>query len=340
MPEKEPLEYKFLTYAQKRVLKELENYKILFRIVQVHSNGDVSIEELDTGDKYRINEAGTVIQRPTDKPPSKKLTLPKIKQPQLSFTEPSSSWYKSEKKPAVAPKESYKEPVSGKWKYGNSVCQQKPECCKPREIKAVFFDADHTAWLLSGGIASSITGKLCKIDADTVVELKDNKATCPSLAQTDDISKIESEIISGLSDYEKSALGMDLPEPAGPPLKESDYRTVIKLLPTFRQTLDELNARKIPVSIISLNTPGSVKRIFEALGLADKFYEIRDSYKNKGEVFEELMHKIGECPCSGLFVDDRTDHVIEVSKNCGLALQIGKDKDIEQPIEIFKFIKA
>lgn len=131
--------------------------------------------------------------------------------------------------------------------------------------------------------------------------------------------------------------------PKKPPKKPTTYYeptpVTIKLLPTFRQTLDELERRGITSSVISLNTKGSVKRILEEFGLADRFAEIRDSWENKGKVFNEQAKDFHICPCNILFLDDTLTHVENIHDKCGLGLQIGKDKDIEKPIDILKYIK-
>lgn len=114
---------------------------------------------------------------------------------------------------------------------------------------------------------------------------------------------------------------------------------VIKLLPTLRQTLDELSKQGISMSVISLNSPGSVKDIVEAFGLTDKFIEVRDTWKNKADVFEEITetHKIN--PAATIFVDNMTSHVQDVSKKCALGLVIGEGRDIEKPIQVMDFIE-
>lgn len=299
-----------------------------------------------------------------------------------------------------------------------TVCQTRPEMCEPRNIKYVAFDADDTMWNISPPIiASSITGKLTKIDDDTVVaegrdywnpyqkgsekpkkpappyrpETPPRKiqiSSAPELdltiskdeerdidewwktkiaPKTKEVNNIAKEVVSdlppGLRDKymvaieqvtgktvemtrvktEKPAPPVEKKPPEPPPKKEyttygSPERITIKLLPTFRETLTRLNEANIPVGVISLNTPGSVKRILEAFGIADRFADIRDSWDNKGKVFDELTAKHKVCPCNGLFLDNTLGHVEDVSKKCGLGLVIGKDDDVEKPIEILKFM--
>ena len=133
------------------------------------------------------------------------------------------------------------------------------------------------------------------------------------------------------------------PPPVAKPAPQPAYqpkKLTITLLPTFRETIQKLKDRGIRSSIISLNTPGTVKRIVEAFGMTDEFVEIQDTWGNKGQVFDDIAKRANICPCNALFVDDTGGHVSDVSKKCGLALQIGKGKDVETPIEIFRYIKG
>lgn len=116
-------------------------------------------------------------------------------------------------------------------------------------------------------------------------------------------------------------------------------KVTIKLLPTTRQTLDELQKRKIPAAVISLNTPGTVKRLIDAFGLSDKFVEVQDTWDNKGKIFDEITQRQKICPCNALFVDNLASHVDEVTKKCGLGLVLGKGQDIESLSEILDFIE-
>ena len=124
------------------------------------------------------------------------------------------------------------------------------------------------------------------------------------------------------------------------PVTYKPRKQTITLLPTFRETLQKLNDRKIPVTVISLNAPGTVKRIVDAFGLGDKILEVHDTWENKGEVFAEITkaHKIA--PWEALFIDNTASHVDDVSRKCGFGLVIGKGKDVEKPLDIMKFIKA
>lgn len=180
-----------------------------------------------------------------------------------------------------------------------TVCGKRPELCEPRNIKMVCFDADDTIWnIYPNAIASSIGGPFKKIDNDTV------------------------EGTTG----------------GGYPLVQRPRKVTIKLKSTFRQTLDKLDEKGISSSIISLNTPGTVKRIIAAFGLSERFTDIEDTWQNKGDVFADITkrHKIN--PCSALFIDDSIRHVEDVSAKGGLALVIGKNGDVQEPIELLSYI--
>jgi FMN phosphatase YigB (HAD superfamily) len=267
-----------------------------------------------------------------------------------------------------------------------TICQKSPERCKPRQIEHVFWDADNTIWDLKG-TAANVTGRLEKVDDDTVVEygkgfsgyysppekkskkkkLKPDEAPnvygdiWATLADEygevdeEELAEIEESLTEGLTEKDREFLEamaqgarpetalLALPPSTTPPepAKEEKEHEVnrITLLPTFRKTLDELEKRGIKSSLISLNTPGSVSRILKVFGIDKRFVEIRDSYQNKGKVFKELTHKHNICPCASAFLDDNSGNISEVAKECGLALQIGKGKDVEKPFDIFAFIK-
>jgi FMN phosphatase YigB (HAD superfamily) len=264
-----------------------------------------------------------------------------------------------------------------------TVCKERPEVCKPRQIEHVAWDADHTIWNLHSGIASSVSGRLEKLDDDTVVEYgkgysytgpskkkgKGKKPTEPVPhvyediwttlgeeygADEEELAEIEESLVEGLTEKDKEFLAglegvtgteqklLALPPSTTPPepAKSAEEYEVnrITLLPTFRQTLDELEKRGIKSSVISLNSPGTVKRILEAFGLAGKFIEIKDTWENKGKVFREITSKHKLCPCNSIFIDDTLGNVRDVAKECGMGLVIGKDKDVEKPFDIFQFI--
>ena len=349
--------------------------------------------------------------------------------------------------------------------YSKTVCQQRPEICKPREIRMVLFDADDTMWHIDPGqIASNITGTLTLVDPDTIEvgpespgAKKETRTTGytkpkkekrkhliteeeygswwksppprtskePPPAEDEELESIQHELTHSLTDKQYRLLEEaqeKAPEPVQPPAKsekpvylddvrglkvkqviavehlikqygqkqcritdvhddgdltitcgkekwvmttngmlfeekplvkppaEVTYlpapvtykprKQTITLLPTFRETLQKLNDRKIPVTVISLNAPGTVKRIVDAFGLGDKILEVHDTWENKGEVFAEITkaHKIA--PWEALFIDNTASHVDDVSRKCGFGLVIGKGKDVEKPLDIMKFIKA
>jgi phosphoglycolate phosphatase-like HAD superfamily hydrolase len=331
--------------------------------------------------------------------------------------------------------------------YGKTICQEKPETCKPRPIEHVAWDADHTIWNLSHGIASSVTGPLKKIDDNTVIELgtsykpkmskkkssdikdlhlskamefavdkqqyehgaalsgqhtkqgteityfdgttivfsgagnilssrktakppepkgyeykdfwselaEENEEWWKQPEEEGELEEIEESLLEGLTEKDKEFLsslegvtGKEQELLALPPgktptpevTKEEPHEVNrITLLPTFLETLNKLEKSGIKSSVISLNTKGTVSRILEAFGLKDRFVEIRDSWENKGKVFKDISHAHKLCPCESIFVDDTKTNVRDVSDACALGLVIGKDGDVEKPIDIFRFIK-
>lgn len=125
-----------------------------------------------------------------------------------------------------------------------------------------------------------------------------------------------------------------------PPTVLHSRSTIIKLLPTFRETMSKLKEKGITMSVISLNSPGTVKRIIEAFGMGNDFIEIKDTWENKGKVFADITEKHHINPCNAMFVDNMISHVEDVSKKCGLSLVIGKGKDVEKPVEILNYIEG
>ncbi len=341
-----------LSESQKRVARGIKNWELF----SVHTNGDVTLK---AGEKYyRISKDGVIVSRPSKESLSKSgipYSWIKKEPSKPSLSEELTASIKPQGKEPIQPRP-FKEflviskpiKVEKKTEYipysYKTICQDKPECCQPREIKGVFWDADHTIWDLMG-TAASVTGKLKKTDDNTVVELSEHYGTQNYEEELGyELTKTEKELLKGLSKGEKDFLMTELEKEHGIARKEKPetkehVRTTIKLDPTFRQTLDELEKKGIPSSIISLNTPGSVKRILKEFGLDNRFTEIRDSYENKGKVFRELTHKQGVCACNGLFIDDSRSNTDPVADNCGMALQIGKGKDIEKTIDVLKFIK-
>lgn len=340
------------TEAQRRTVQSFKGWQLFRR----YPNEDIVIT---VGNRfYRINKDGLLVEKwgggeaPT--PPAHPIKKPI----RPSLSEELTTGLKTPKPtqlplgPQPIPPISTT-PIKAEKKYEyktyptKTICQEIPECCQPRQIKSVFWDADHTIWDLEG-TAASVTGTLKKMDDDTIVELSSR----PRIYGTEEpyayeMSATEEEILKGLSPEERDFLIKELEKehrvirkPKAEKLQKAEHvRTTIKLDPTFRKTLDELDKRNIPSSVISLNTPGSVKRILREFGLESRFAEIRDSYENKGKVFRELALKQHICPCDGLFVDDSRSNTEAVSENCGIALQIGKGKDITQTIDVLKYIK-
>lgn len=334
-----------LTQAQKFTLRYFGDWEFQ----QKHSNGDITVVVGKGINKqyHRISPEGKLIRRSSASGESTTSFQP-------SLSEELSAAVKTPTKPAKKPGKYV--PVS----YGKTPCQENPACCHPRKgIKALFFDADHTIWDLAG-TAAGVTGKLKKIDEATVVELGKPwggyNYELPKYSRwniEDYLSPEEKGLLEGLSVDEKDFLLEEMAREhneisergkgkgrEGKEGSESEsIRTTIKLDPTFRPLLDELDKRGIKSSIISLNTPGSVKRILKEFGLEDRFIEVRDSYENKGRVFQQITKKFGFCPCDSIFVDDGRGNVQDVSDKCGIGLQIGKGKDIEKIGDVMKYIE-
>lgn len=329
-----------LTAAQNRVFKDWQKLGTPFLVTHLDAIGDVHIEA--KGKRLVLRQSGFIYEEGGPVGATQSETAPKEhKWKDVPYQPPLIKHIPEAKKDE--PWAGYK-PYTAAAPYvvdNKTICQSRTNWCQPREIKMVAFDADNTIWEMNA-IATSVTGKLKKLDDNTVVELHDEKAPkqskLPAIMGYDygnyDLEEIKDDIISGLF-AEKPENKVDFLEKT--PVQT--YKTVVKLKPTFRATLDELDKRGIPATVISLNTPGTVKRILEEFGLANRFVDIRDSWDNKGKVFAEQAQKLGIPECSALFLDDRKDHVEDVTKKCGLGLQIGAGKDVQQPIEILKFIK-
>ena len=45
---KEPYEYKYLSYAQKQILRELDKSQVKYKIAQYHGDGSITIRTDDT----------------------------------------------------------------------------------------------------------------------------------------------------------------------------------------------------------------------------------------------------------------------------------------------------
>ncbi len=161
-----------------------------------------------------------------------------------------------------------------------------------------------------------------------------------------ELNKIVDTLTEELTDSEKEILGFTGQDvkltaiSAAPPKEPAEKikttfqqpgKVYIKLMPGYRDTLDKLKEQGITSSIISLNTPGTVKRIIEKFGLTDEYLEIRDSGANKGTVFNEQMKTFGYKPQEAMFVDDNLGHVNDVAKSGAIALQMAKDiKEVAQ----------
>lgn len=256
-----------------------------------------------------------------------------------------------------------------------TMCTKRPECCTPRDIEMVAWDADNTLWYIKPyGIASGITEPLKVIDENTLevtryprleskAKGKPPKETKPSgfrkwrpkrewqmefepevptkpaepIKPTTVTPPLSPHLREIITDLYPGVEFQEYPE-WHPEEKSVREPTRITLLPTVRETLEELKKRGISQTIISLNRPGSVKRILEAFGLADYFTEVNDTWDNKGKIFDEAAARHHVCPCNALFVDDQPAMVETVTKKCGLALQIGPSGDIKEPIQVLDYI--
>lgn len=249
-------------------------------------------------------------------------------------------------------------------------CQIHPWKCQPRHVEHVALDADGVLWTMNPHvIASNVRGPFRKIDDDTVegqsgygdsYQEPTKKPEPPSEpGTTEGLKGIVTELVEsvplkkrkhvwfdGITQkqerlWDKYLDVMDItppsPETSKPAYKEKSNRVQVKLLPTLRDTLEKLNQKGIKVSVISLNTPGSVRDILKAFGIDSRFIEIRDSWKNKGDVFQEITNSHKLLPCNSIFVDDTVHHVVDVTSKCGLALHMGYD--ISKPADIFKYIR-
>ena len=149
-------------------------------------------------------------------------------------------------------------------------------------------------------------------------------------------NEVELRIVEGKHRAAPSTLGRPALPPPPPPKPVEPRKITVTLLPTLRDTLTELKKRGIKTSVISLNAPGTVKAILKGFGLDDSFVEIRDSWENKGKVFQEMTSSLKIAPWNTLFVDDTLTHISDVSKACGLALHMGRD--VQKPADILRYI--
>ncbi|MFA5377969.1 MAG: hypothetical protein WC455_19620, partial [Dehalococcoidia bacterium] len=146
-----------LTGAQKYTLRYMGPWEHF----STHSNGDVTVIVGEgIGKQYvRISKEGQIITR-------KSASGATTSTFQTSLSEELTHAVKQPEK--IKKSETY--PSKPYVSYSVTVCQDNPACCKPRDVKHVAWDADHTIWNMPG-TAAGITGKLKKIDDDTVVEL-------------------------------------------------------------------------------------------------------------------------------------------------------------------------
>ena len=171
--------------------------------------------------------------------------------------------------------------------------------------------------------------------------MNDLSKTEQTLVKTVDRARQMSMLEPEGGDIVPAEQGFETPEPQPEPepvKAPSGKKITVKLLPTFRETINELEKRDIKMSIISLNAPGSVSGIMKAFGFADKFVDIRDSWKNKGDVLKEQMDSLKVGPNETIFVDNMRSHIDEANRVCAMGLVIGKGRDIEKPIQVLDYI--
>lgn len=161
-----------------------------------------------------------------------------------------------------------------------------------------------------------------------------------------EVNQIMTELTEELTEQDKEFLGLVgkevtlIPTSATPPKKpgkkaktafHEPSKVYIKLMPGYRDLLDTLKEQGVTNSIISLNTKGTVSRIIDKFGLTDHYLEIRDSWDNKGKVFNEQMKTFGYKPQEAMFVDNAQSHVEDVAKSGAVPLVYGKDiKEVAQ----------
>lgn len=166
-----------------------------------------------------------------------------------------------------------------------------------------------------------------------------------------EVAQIMTELTEELTTEEKDKLGLVaqdvklLPVSATPPKEpvkkaKTTYsepgKIYIKLMPGYRDLLDKLKEQGVTNSIISLNTKGTVSRIIDKFGLTGHYLEIRDSWENKGKVFNEQMKTFGYKPQEAMFVDNAQSHVEDVAKSGAVPLVYGRD--IKEVAQIVKYM--
>jgi beta-phosphoglucomutase-like phosphatase (HAD superfamily) len=216
----------------------------------------------------------------------------------------------------------------------------------------VAYEVKNDYWKELDNIISAAQMKAAEITGlkPSAVEEKIEKLKSKTGAEVD---KIMEELTTDLSQKDKDFLGIagevtgkqlsifePKPEKKSAPEKEPEYeevKTTIKLMPGFRDTLEKLREKGITNSIISLNNPGSVKRIIKEFGLADDFIQVDDTWGNKGTVFKKQVKDLGINPKKAIFVDNTQGHVEDVSKAGVIPLVYGKD--IKEVAQVLNYIK-
>ncbi len=187
---------------------------------------------------------------------------------------------------------------------------------------------------------------LRQIDKDIEKHTPSNPSPEESSETSLEVSQIMTELTEELTTAEKDKLRLfgekaKLPTKSETPPKEpgkkkkstfgEPTKIYIKLMPGYRDLLDTLKEQGVTNSIISLNTKGTVSRIIEKFGLTDHYLDIRDSWDNKGKVFNQQMKTFGYKPQEAMFVDNTQSHVEDVAKSGAVPLVYGKDiKEVAQ----------
>ncbi len=152
---------------------------------------------------------------------------------------------------------------------------------------------------------------------------------------TEELTTAEKDKLRLFSQKAKLPTKSEIPPKEPGKKKKSTFgeptKIYIKLMPGYRDLLDTLKEQGVTNSIISLNTKGTVSRIIEKFGLTDHYLDIRDSWENKGKVFNEQMKEFGYKPQEAMFVDNTQSHVEDVAKSGAIPLVYGKDiKEVAQ----------
>lgn len=183
-----------------------------------------------------------------------------------------------------------------------SPCEIEPEVCTPRHIEHVVWDADDTIWELTG--SRFLTTK------------------CEEMKQVSP-NKFEAKCEYRKKRKKQSAKSMTI---------------AVELKPDLLDTLDKLEEKGIGSSIASLNPPGSVEKIIDAMGIRKRFDVIISSSEQKDAMVNAISEKTGVGTDKMIFVDDTAMEVNAVFRGTK-AMPLVMYQDIQTPGEVLKFIK-